>query len=157
MCVRWLLMGLIAIGLLFASVTPAAADGVIIPDTPVTSYLTVKYHRVTVTIQDQVAVTYIDQVFVNDTGGTVEGSYLFPLPEEAAISEFTMWVDGQPISGQILTRDEARRRYDEIVRGRRDPALLEYVGRDLFQASIFPIAPGEERRIGLKYAQVLSA
>ena len=157
MCARWLLMGLIAIELLFASVTPVAADGVIIPDTPVTSYLTVKYHRVAVTIQDQVAVTYIDQVFVNDTGRTVEGSYLFPLPEEAAISEFTMWVDGQPISGQILTRDEARRRYDEIVRGRRDPALLEYVGRDLFQASIFPIAPGEERRIELKYAQMLSA
>lgn len=154
---RWWLIALTTLGLVFVPIAPAAADGIIIPDTPVTSYLSVKYHRVTVTIQDQVAVTSIDQVFVNDTGGTVEGSYLFPLPEEAAISEFTMWVDGQPVSGQILTRDEARRRYDEIVRGRRDPALLEYVGRDLFQASIFPIAPGEERRIELKYAQVLSA
>ncbi|MCS7259898.1 MAG: VIT domain-containing protein [Anaerolineae bacterium] len=157
MCARWLLIGLITLGWILTTGAPAAADGIIIPDTPVTSYLNVKYHRVTVTIQDQVAVTYIDQVFVNDTGHTVEGSYLFPLPEEAAISEFTMWVDGQPVSGQILTREEARRRYDEIVRGRRDPALLEYVGRDLFQASIFPMAPGEERRVELEYAQVLSA
>ncbi|MGQ9502604.1 MAG: VIT domain-containing protein [Anaerolineae bacterium] len=155
MCTRWLLMVLTAIGLLFATTIPVAADGIIIPDTPVTSYLTVKYHRVTVSIQDQVAVTHIDQTFVNDTGSTIEGSYLFPLPEEAAISEFTMWVDGQPVSGQVLTREEARRRYDEIVRKRRDPALLEYIGRDLFQASIFPIAPGEERRVELEYAQVL--
>jgi len=145
------------VGILLATTTPALADGIIIPDTPATSYLTVKYHRVTVTIQDQVAVTHVDQVFVNDTRSTVEGSYLFPLPEEAAISDFSMWVDGQRVSGQVLSREEARRRYDEIVRGRRDPALLEYVGRDLFQASIFPIAPGEERRVEIEYAQVLPA
>lgn len=136
---------------------PAAADGVIIPDRPDMAYLTIKYHRVAVTIEDQVATTHIDQVFINESGWTVEGTYLFPLPEEAAISEFVMWVDGERVEGEVLTREKARQIYDDIVRRRQDPALLEYAGRDLFQASIFPIPPGDERRVEIEYTQVLPA
>lgn len=151
---KWLVTLSVAVVFLI-NLTPAAADGIIIPDRPDMNYLTVKYHRVTVTIADQVATTRVDQVFVNDTGATVEGTYLFPLPEEAAISEFAMWVNGERVAGRLLTREEARRIYDDIVRRQRDPALLEYVGRNLFQASIFPIMPGEERRIEIEYSEVL--
>jgi len=139
--------------LLLGSAVPALADGLIVPvpppDVPIVDvpYLTVKYHRVTVTIDNQVATTRVDQVFVNEGRHEVEGTYIFPLPEEAAIGEFTMWVDGQKLAGQVLQREEARRIYEEIVRKRRDPALLEYVGRNAFQASIYPIPPGGERRI----------
>ncbi|UCH87461.1 MAG: VWA domain-containing protein, partial [Dehalococcoidia bacterium] len=139
------------------NVLPVAADGVIIPDRPDIAYLTVKNHRVRVAIEDQVATTHIDQVFVNESDWTVEGTYLFPLPEEAAISEFVMWVDGERVEGEVLTREKARQIYDDIVRRRRDPALLEYAGRDLFQASIFPIPPGDERRIEIEYTEVLPA
>ena len=66
-----------------------------------------------------------------------------------------MWVDGQKLEGKLLGRDEARAIYEDIVRSQRDPALLEYVGRGAFQASIFPIPPGGERRIELTYTQVL--
>ncbi|HSR32563.1 MAG TPA: VWA domain-containing protein, partial [Anaerolineae bacterium] len=59
------------------------------------------------------------------------------------------------LEGQVLERDEARRIYEDIVRRRRDPALLEYVGRDAFQARIYPIPPRGERRIELEYSQVL--
>ena len=54
-----------------------------------------------------------------------------------------------------MTREEARAVYEAIVRRQRDPALLEYVGRDLFQARIFPIPPGGQRKIELSYEQVL--
>jgi Ca-activated chloride channel family protein len=138
-------------------VLPAAADGVIIPDRPDIAYLTIKYHRVNVDVKDQVATTHIDQVFVNESDWMVEGTYLFPLPEAAAISEFVMWVDGERVEGEVLTRERARHIYDDIVRRRRDPALLEYVGRDLFQASIFPIPPGDERRVEIEYSEVLPA
>jgi len=147
--------------LVLIPVAPALADGIIIPEPPPNipivdvPYLTVKYHRVTVTIEDQVATTHVDQVFVNEARYEVEGTYLFPLPEESAISQFAMWVDGQKLAGQVLKREEARRIYEDIVRQRRDPALLEYVGRDAFQASIFPIPPGGERRVELEYSQVL--
>ncbi len=117
--------------------------------------LGVKYHRVDVTIVDQVATTKVDQVFVNEAGFPVEGTYIFPLPEDAAISSFDMWVDGQKLEGKLLGRDEARAIYEDIVRRQRDPALLEYVGRGAFQASIFPIPPGGQRRIELTYSQVL--
>ncbi len=141
---------------------PALADGFIIPEPPPdrpivdVPYLTVKYHRVTVTIENQVATTHVDQVFVNEAKYEVEGTYIFPLPEGATISEFAMWVDGQKLEGQILERGEARRIYEDIVRRRRDPALLEYVGRNAFQASIYPIPPQGERRIEIEYSQVLA-
>ena len=145
-----------------AWVSPAVADGIIIPHPPPDHPipwrdvpLAIKYHRVDVTIADQVATTKVDQVFANEAGFAVEGTYIFPLPEDATIASFDMWVDGRKLEGKLLGRDEARAIYEEIVRGQRDPALLEYVGRGAFQASIFPIPPGEERRIELTYSQVL--
>lgn len=139
---------------------PALADGIIIPDPPPIPmpepiWLTIRYHRVTVTIEDQVAVTRVDQVFVNEHEWEAEGTYVFPLPPGATVSNFTMWVDGEPVEAEVLPADQARAIYEDIVRRRRDPALLEYVGRDVVQARIFPIPPGEERRIQLEYTQVL--
>lgn len=168
---------LIVCASLLGLAAPAAADGIIIVDPPPgppcpqpqmppclecpprpcppLSNLSVRYHHVTVIIQDGVATTHVDQVFVNDQPYTVEGTYLFPLPSDATVSDFAMWVDGKRVEGKVLGRDEARAIYDEIVRKRRDPALLEYVGRGAVQASIFPIPPQAERRIELEYSQVL--
>jgi len=158
---RTLLMGLSVLGLLLATVGVAQADGVVIVDPPPgvpgpeAPNLVVEYHRVSVDITDQVATTEVDQVFLNDTEYDLEGIYIFPLPEEAAISEFAMYVDGERWEGEILPRDEARAIYEDIVRQRLDPALLEYIGRDTFKASIFPIEPGDEREVELAYTQVL--
>jgi Ca-activated chloride channel family protein len=115
----------------------------------------VQNHRVNVTIEDQVATTRIDQTFRNDSQWSLEGTYIFPLPENAAISDFAMWINGQRVEGQLYTKEEARRIYDNIVRRRLDPALLEYVGRDLFQASIFPIDPGDTRQVQIEYSELL--
>src|SRR3712207_9098868 len=68
-----------------------------------------------------------------------------------------MGVDGEPVEAKLLDAVEARQIYDDIVRRMRDPALLEYVGRGLIQASVFPIPPGEDRRIEIEYQQVLTA
>jgi len=138
--------------------TTALADGIIVIDPPELDrpgFLTVVYHHVEITIEDQVATTKVDQVFRNDNDFIVEGTYLFPLPDEAAIERFAMYVDGEPLEGQILDRDEARAIYESIVRQNRDPALLEYVDRDCFQASIYPINPHEEKRVLIEYRQVL--
>jgi Ca-activated chloride channel family protein len=108
-----------------------------------------------VTINDQVATTRVDQTFRNDSQWSLEGTYIFPMPENAAISDFSMWINGEKVEGQVYTKEEARRIYDNIVRRRLDPALLEYVGRDLFQASIFPIDPGDIRRVEIEYSQIL--
>ena len=137
------------------------ADGMIIIDPPPgvdmrqDQSLAIKYHHVDIQIKDQVATTRVDQVFVNDNPWTVEGTYIFPLPEGAAVSDFVMWVDGKAVRGEILEADEARAIYDDVVRRMRDPALLEYVGRKALKASVFPIHPGKERKIELEYSQIL--
>jgi Ca-activated chloride channel homolog len=157
---------------LFQSVIPVRADGIIIPHPPCRiepcpplpptlprpmAQLDIRYHHVTVSIQDQLAVTRIDQVFYNPNDWPVEGTYVFPLPLDAAVSEFTLWIDGKPVSGEVLDAEQARAYYDEIVRSMLDPALLEYVGRGAVRASVFPIPPAGERRIELEYTQVLTA
>ena len=143
----------------------AMADGIIIPVppprpgpgpvTPALRSLAIKYHRVEVTIVDQVATTRVDQVFLNETGREIEGEYIFPIPEGASVSQFALWVDGEPVLARVLDRDEARRIYEDIVRRQQDPALLEYAGRGAFRARIYPIPARGERRVQLEYSQVL--
>lgn len=140
---------------------PAVAQG-LAPDPPPREVLPspggpvrLASHRVMVEIADQLASTRVEQVFVNEASYPVEGTYLFALPAGAVVSDFAMWVDGKRLEGKLLTREEARAIYEAIVRRQRDPALLEYVGRDLFQARIFPIPPGGQRKIELSYDQVL--
>lgn len=163
------LLTLLTLQTLFNSPTPAFAQGIIIPEPPICwppcpfpppppseiPYLAVETVRVEVTIDNQVATTRVEQLFRNDSDWSLEGTYMFPLPENAAISDFSMWINGERTAGQIYTKEEARRIYDNIVRRRLDPALLEYVGHDLFQASIFPIDPGDSRRVELEYSQIL--
>jgi len=136
------------------------ADGFIIPrprrgeEIPP---LTVKYHRVNVEIINQAAKTSIDQVFINDYPRDIEGIFIFPLPENAAISEFSMYIGEKKVEGEILDRDQARRVYEDIVRRMRDPALLEYAGRNMFRARVYPIPARGEKRIQLSYTEILKA
>lgn len=157
------LMALILLMVMLLHAGSVLADGIIVIDPPIkpppdwTPWLTIRYHRVTVTIEDQVATTKVDQVFRNDGKMAAEGTYVFPLPPGAVVQHFVMWVDGQPIEGEILPADKAREIYEDYVRRQRDPALLEYVGRDAVRARIFPIPAGEERRIQLEYTEILPA
>ncbi|HYY58736.1 MAG TPA: VIT and VWA domain-containing protein [Pyrinomonadaceae bacterium] len=119
--------------------------------------LPVKSIKIETKINAQVATTHVEQIFRNDTDATLEGTYFFPVPEAASISEFAIWDGDRRLVGEVRSREEARRIYDEIVRRKRDPGLLEYAGKDLFQASIFPIPPHSDKKLELTYTQVLRA
>jgi len=119
--------------------------------------LPIKSIKIDTKILSQVATTHLEQVFRNDTDATLEGTYLFPIPESASIVEFAIWDGDRRLVGEVRSREEARRIYDEIVRRQRDPGLLEYAGKDLFQASIFPIPPHSDKKLELTYTQVLKA
>ena len=138
---------------------PAFADGIMIPpvEFPVGDAFSIKYHRVTVEIEDGVCKTSVDQVFVNLTGQTIEANYVFPIPRGAALEDFAMYVGEQRVTGQVLGAGEARKIYEDIVRQQRDPALLEYIGNDAFKARVYPIGPNEEKRVQLSYTQALTA
>lgn len=169
---------LLVMSMLFFAVTPALAQVVCptappcLPDQPCPmvpecmprqpgvftnpEWLKIDYHRVRVEISNQIARTDVDMMFVNQGNGLAEGTFIFPLPQGAAVEALTMYINGTPIDAQILPADEARAIYDEIVRQYRDPALLEYVGTQAIQANVFPIPPGETRRITITYSQALA-
>lgn len=148
--------------LVLACFAPALADGIIIPiprpeiPGPPLRWLTIVYHRVSVTVKDGVATTRVDQAFRNDGDFPVEGTYVFPLPTGAVIQDFSLWVNGEPVHGEVLPAEEAQKIYLDYLRQARDPALLEYIGEGAFRARVFPIEPGETRRIALEYVELLA-
>ena len=115
------------------------------------------YARVNARVTDQIAVTSVDQEFYNPNPQRLEGTFIFPVPKGAQINKFTMEIDGKQVEAELLTADNARRIYEDIVRKMKDPALLEYSGRDLFKVRIFPIEPNSKKRITLSYSQLLKA
>ncbi len=137
------------------------ADGIIIidppphPPKPIVP-LEVKYHKVTVEIENQVSTTHIDEVFVNPNDMDLEGTFIFPLPERASFSDLDMYIDGKKVEGKILDATEARKTYEDIVRRLKDPALLEYVNRNTFKLRVYPIPAHGEKRVEITYTETLT-
>jgi tetratricopeptide (TPR) repeat protein len=117
--------------------------------------LTVGEHKVTVDIRDQIARTTIEETFVNRTGSRLEGQFHFPLPQDASISGFGMWIGNQLVEADIVEKQRAREIFETILRENRDPGLLEWAGGNIFKARVFPIEPHSEKRIKITYTQVL--
>jgi len=155
----------LAILIVLIGTSIAAADGVMIPimprpippHMPPNAYMNVKYHNVTVEINDPAALTKIDQVFANPYNRELEANYIFPIPEDAAISRFTAWLNGRQMEAELLDADQARRIYEDIVRRRKDPALLEYAGRGMYKIRVYPIPARGEVRVQLEYEQTLKS
>lgn len=108
-----------------------------------------------VDIKGHIGNVALEQTFYNPSSVRLEGEYVFALPDEAQVHDFYLYIDGQKTRGQVLDAKEARQTYLNIVRKLKDPALLEYYGNSLFKARIFPIEPRSDRKIELKYAQML--
>ncbi|MCH7729574.1 MAG: hypothetical protein IH991_24315, partial [Planctomycetes bacterium] len=117
--------------------------------------LTVGYHKVSVDIRDQIARTTIEESFVNHTNSRLEGVFYFPLPQDASISGFGMWIGDKLVEADVVEKQRAREIYETILRERRDPGLLEWTGGNLFKARVFPIFAHSEKRIKITYTQVL--
>lgn len=134
---------------------PAHATGIMMPKSADLPPLAIKSHRVKVVLSDQVARTQVEQVFVNHTNRQLEATFVFPLPAGASVSEFAMIMNGKRVVGEVLEKGRARQIYTDIVRRMKDPGLLEYLGSNLFKASVFPIPPRGEQKIDLSYSEVI--
>jgi len=142
----------------------ATADGfIVVPDSPlpVTSTtghfpLEVRFHHVDVEITGRAAVTKVDQEFYNPSQYLLEGEYIFPIPKGAVINRFSMYINGEEVRAELLDADKARQIYEDIVRKRLDPALLEYQELSVFRARVFPIEPHSSKRVILSYTEILS-
>lgn len=106
-------------------------------------------------IEGRVALIEVEERFRNDGSRVAEGSYLYPLPGEAVFQNFSLWMGEKEMRGEMLTAEQARGIYEAIVRQQRDPALLTLAGHGLVRAQVFPIQPGETRKVVLRYTQLL--
>jgi len=151
-------------GVVCSAVLPiasAAAQGWIEPTRPVTVPTTPRggiekvRSAVQVAVVGRVARVTVEEWFRNTGALLDEGNYLYPLPGEAVFSDFSLWQGDRELRGEPMDAAQARAIYEEIVRRKRDPALIELAGHGLLRARVFPIGPGETRKITLRYTQML--
>jgi Ca-activated chloride channel homolog len=109
---------------------------------------------VRVSLVDRVLRYEITETFVNRGGRVGEADFMFPLPKGAAFQDLKLEINGEMVSGETMSADRARGIYEEIVRRQRDPALLEWMGYGLLRARIFPIAPGEAKKVVVRFQTV---
>src|SRR5216117_1552871 len=150
---------LVGATVLCALTSTLAAQGWIDPVRPVPPNVMGRIERlrsaVQVSVTGRIARVTVEEWFRNNGPVMDEGMYHFPLPGEAVFSSYSLWQGDQELRGQAMDATQARSIYETIVRQKRDPALIELEGQGLIRARVFPIAPGETRKITLKYTQLL--
>ncbi|MHB8788448.1 MAG: VIT domain-containing protein [Desulfobulbaceae bacterium] len=134
---------------------PAHAAGLLVADGGFGGTLEIIEHDVQVTINNGIAVTQVTQVFQNKENRQVEALYTFPVPKGASVSNFSMWIGGKEMVGEVLEKKRAREIYDSYKQRRKDPGLLEQTNYKTFEMRIFPIAPKAEQRVQITYYQEL--
>jgi Ca-activated chloride channel family protein len=142
------------LALLLASAGFARAHGLLIPDDKTLPPLAMLNHKVTITLDDQVAVTRVEQTFRNHTDRPLEATYVFPVPKGASVNRFTMWVGDKEVKGELVEAAKAREIYTNIVRRTQDPGLLEYMGNNLLRMRVFPVPPKGDQKVALRYTAV---
>ncbi len=106
---------------------------------------------VRVELVDQVLHYEVEEHFTNRGATVGEATYLFPLPAGAAFQDLKLSINGEMTAGETINATDARSIYEDIVRRQRDPALVEWMGYGLLRARIFPIRPGEEKRVIVRF------
>lgn len=145
----------IALACLLAGVAPAAAQGWIEPVRGRPQLVKLRT-SVRVAVTGRTARITIEEWFANRGGGLAEGVYHYPFGRDAVFHDFSLWQGDRELKGETLDAERARAIYEAIVRRKRDPALIELVGERLVRARVFPIGPGETRRIALRFTQHLA-
>jgi Ca-activated chloride channel family protein len=147
---------ILALALLGLAGSPAVrAQGLLIPTDHDLPPLSLTSERVKVMIDGQVATTTVHQSYRNRSGRDLEAEFIFPLPPGASVRDFSMWVAGKRYKGEAVDASKARQTYEDIVRRLQDPGLLEYIGRDLWKARVYPVLRMSEQEIEITFTTIL--
>ena len=112
---------------------------------------------VRVTVEQDFAITEVDEVFFNPSSEVVEGVYRFRTPDGASLHRFGVDRDGVVVWGRVKEKAAAAAQYQSNVYAgsTEDPALLEWDAPGVYRARLYPIGPGETRRVVVRYAEWL--
>ena len=103
-----------------------------------------------------VARVQVRQEFRNDGTDWVEGIYVFPLPDEAAVDHLRMMIGERVIEGEIHAKEEARQKYEQASAEGKKASLVEQQRANMFTSSVANIAPGETIVVEIGYLETLS-
>ncbi|MEM1293728.1 MAG: VIT and VWA domain-containing protein [Verrucomicrobiota bacterium] len=146
-----------AVAAMLATTTlPTQAAGLLVADGGFGGVLEIKEHDVNVTINNGIAVTEVTQVFLNTENRQVEALYTFPVPEGASVANFSMWIGGKEMIGEVLEKERAREIYQSYKATREDPGLLEQTDFRSFEMRVFPINAKAEQKVKVTYYQELN-
>ncbi|MEM7053804.1 MAG: VIT and VWA domain-containing protein [Pseudomonadota bacterium] len=154
---KLLIGGLVTLVFVLGGMQQARAAGLLQPLNSSRPALELSEHHVSVTIEDGYAITSVEQVFTNPNPQDLEAIYSFPVPARAAVGEFTFWIDGQPVSGEVFEKAQARSIYEEERRAGRDAALAEQDDYRSFDIAVSPVRAGQDARVRLVYLQPVHA
>ena len=107
-------------------------------------------------VSGAIARVVVTQKFRNVAEVFVEGKYLFPLPEGAAVDTLRMRVGDRWIEGRIEERQEAQRVYEEAKAEGRVASLVEQERPNMFTTSVANIGPGEAVIVQIEYQETLA-
>ncbi len=110
-----------------------------------------KSHKAEITITNQAVSTKVEAVFHNPNPRQLEGTYFFPLPQNVAVSRFSMFMNNKEVKGELLDAAKARKFYEDIVRKIKDPGLLEFSDMRTIKVRVFPIPANGDVKIRLSY------
>ncbi|MCU7728674.1 VIT domain-containing protein [Actinoplanes sp. KI2] len=94
-------------------------------------------------ISGVVARTVVVTEFLNVHDDALEATYVFPLPDRAAVTAMTMTADGRTVEAELQERGAAREAYDEAVAAGRRASIAEEERPDVFTMRVGNILPGE--------------
>jgi len=154
---RFRFVGAAALAVAALGLLAPASDGagLLIAEGGLGGVLEIKEHDVRVTVNNGIAVTEVFQVFRNTENRQVEALYTFPVPKGASVADFSMWIDGREMVGEVVEKERARQIYESYKPRRKDPGLLEQTDYKTFEMRIFPIGAGAEQKVRLRYYQEL--
>ncbi len=112
-------------------------------------------HHMNIAVNNQLAKTKIDQAFTNPNDFEVDGAYIFPVPEDVILSNFSLSIDGKSITGNLFSHEESRRIYRSSARLSGNTAILEHRGTRAFVADVPGIPANGARHIQFEYSQIV--
>ena len=138
---------------LLGATASVKAAGLMMPVDSNKAALNIKSHHVNVTIEDGYAITEVDQTFSNPNQEDLEAIYRFPTPEKGVVSEFTVWIDGKPVIGEVLEKQRAQKLYEAEKAAGRDAGLTNKIKHYHFEVKVNPVRAQQDTRIRLVYMQ----
>jgi Flp pilus assembly protein TadD len=114
--------------------------------------------RVDVLIRGHLARTTFELTYRNDLQYDVDGSFTFPVPVDAEVSEVGLYFDGKLRNAVAVERVQARAAYEETVHRGVDPALAEWNGSTRsFRFRVYPIPAHGTKVVHIAYDEELTS